>query len=593
MSRHRAAVVSTLARVVSGRVVLAPVIAAFAGCLAVACVFPQEEPFEEAAPSPVSAAASTGAGGEGPADDPFEPGPGGVRRLLPAELQRSVEVVLGAAAGEAVVDAPVIEPLHGFASIGAAEVAMSPADVGRIERIATDAASATLDDPTHLIAIAPCAGEDEPDDGCWADVARDVGLLAWRRPLEQVEIDRLVAVAGAGAAWSVEQGVGVRFEQGLKYELMAMLQSPNFLYLVEVGTPDPEDPSRRVLSPYELAARISFFIQGRTPERGFLQDVALGILDTPEGVRQATRQLLKSRHAHAKLDAFFDELLFLDDLANISKEPEAFPEFDAGLAASMKEETRHFMRDLVWERDADLREMFTSQTTFVDRDLARLYGVEDQLLVDGAIGDDGDGFRRVVLPPEQERAGILGQASFLARFSHPGVTSPTRRGNYVTSRFLCDEVPPPPPGVVPVLPEDPGEPETLREKLARHATDPTCASCHTAMDPIGLAFEHFDPIGKYREQDRGLDLDVTGDVVGLGAFSGPRELGQRIADDDRMPDCIVASFVRSSLGHIEEGPERYALRDLSERFVDGGYRVQDLLIELTASPLFRYVGAPK
>jgi hypothetical protein len=526
----------------------------------------------------------TGTGGEDVGEEPFTPSPGGVRRLLPHQLKSSVAVVLGAAAAETVVDVPQIEPLHGFASIGAAEIAVSATDIGELERIATNAAAAAVASPDTLIALAPCVGDDSPSEACFVDVARDVGFVAWRRPLEDAEIDRLVAIAAAGSAWSVDNGVGVPFEQGVKYLLMAMLQSPHFLYIVEIGTPDPEDSTRRVLGPYEMAARLAFFLQGRTPPRALLQDAAGGLLSTPDGIRQAARELLQSDHAKVALDAFYAEMFYLDDLANLSKDPDLFPEFDGEVAASMREETRLFMRDLVWDREADAREMFTSRASFVDADLAALYGVEG-----GAEGT----FARVELPEGHQRAGLLGHASFLARFAHPGVTSPTRRGHYINARFLCDEIPPPPPGVVPVLPEDPGVPETMREKLERHQTDPSCRGCHVVTDPPGLAFEHFDAIGQWREQDRGLDIDISGTSERLGSYSGPVELGQLIADDERMPTCVVQNFVRSSMGHLEGSGERYAVRDLSEDFSGGGYKIKDLMVELTASKLFRYVGEPK
>jgi len=530
-----------------------------------------------------SSVGSGGAGGESPEDDPFEPAPGGVRRLLPQQIVNSVELVFGGAAAQTVEDIPTVEPLHGFASIGAAEIAVNATDVGEFERIATNAAAAAVADPDRLIELSPCIGDADPTEECYADAARDIGLLAWRRPLDEDEVERLAAIGRAGAAWSVDTQVGVPFEQGLKYELMAMIQSPSFLYMVEVGTPDPEDPAKRILNGYELATRISFFIQGRTPSANLLASAESGQLDTPDGIRQATRELLESDRAKDALDAFYAELFYLDDLSNISKDPEQYPDFDGSLAASMREETRLFMRDLVWDRDADAREMFTSASTFVDPELAALYGVDAP----------ASGWERRDLPASQQRVGLLGHASFLARFAHPGATSPTRRGHYLNARFLCDEVPPPPPGVTPGFPDDPGNPETMREKLARHASDPACSGCHMVMDPLGLSFEHFDAIGAYRDQDGGLDVDVTGQSEGLGSFSGPRELGQLIADDDRTPRCVVQNFVRSSLGHYDNSGERFAVRDLGEAFAEDGYKIRELMVELTASPLFRYVGDPK
>ena len=123
--------------------------------------------------------------------------------------------------------------------------------------------------------------------------------------------------------------------------------------------------------------------------------------------------------------------------------------------------------------------------------------------------------------------------------------------------------------------------------------DPSCASCHMYVDPIGLSLEHFDAIGAYRETDRGLEITTADEVEDLGAFSGPRELGQRLLEDERSARCVVKNFLRASLGHIETAGERYELRDLSDQFASDGHHVQDLLVELCASRMFRFVSEAK
>jgi hypothetical protein len=535
---------------------------------------------EDAASSSVGSGGS-GTGGE---DDPFEPAPGGMRRLLPQHVVRSISVVLGPAAAAAIEDVPPVPQLNGFAAIGAAELALSPTDVAQLETVATVAADAAVADRAALAQLAPCLAEAEPAASCHAEVAERVGRVAWRRPLDADERDRLVAIAQAGSAWAARNDVADRFGTGLKYELMALLQSPNFLYLVEVGEPDPEDATRRLLTPGERASRISFFLLGQTPDVPLLDAADAGELDTDAGVRAVASALLGRAEAREALDAFYTEFLFLDDLANVSKDPEMFPDFDRELTTSMRAETLAFLRDLIWERNADVHEMFTATETYVDPALATLYGVEAP----------GEGLTRTSLPTEQQRSGILGHASFLARFAHPGLTSPTRRGNLISTRFLCEEVPPPPPGVNPSLPDDPEEgPETMREKLTRHQEDPTCAACHLYMDPMGLALEHFDAVGAWRADDRGMPLDTSGDVENLGAFSGPAELGQRLAEDERTGRCVVKNFLRSSLGHVETDGERWEVRRISDQFATDGSQVQELLVELCASPMFRYVGEPK
>jgi hypothetical protein len=523
-------------------------------------------------------------GGGGGVEGELDPAPGGMRRLLPRQVVGSIEVLFGPSVAAAIDDVPAVPQLHGFSAIGASEIALAPTDVSQLEAVAALAAELAVLDRERLAQLAPCIHDDGPPEACYDEVAREVGRLAWRRPLDDDERARLVAVGEAGRAWAADGDLDDPFGAGLKYELMAMLQSPSFLYLVEIGEPDPEHPGWRRLSPYELASRMSFFLHGRTPDAALLDAADAGELDTDAGVRAVATALLARDEARDALDAFYAELLYLDDLSNVSKDPALFPEFDGELTASMRAETLAFLRDLVWDRDADAREMFTATETFVDARLAALYGIESP----------GEELTRVALPPDQERSGVLGHASFLTRFAHPGLTSPTRRGNLVASRFLCDEVPPPPPGVNPTLPEDPdGEPETMRDKLQRHQEDPTCASCHVYMDPIGLALEHFDSIGEWRATDRGMAIDTAGEVDGLGAFAGPRELGERLAGDVRVPRCMVKNLVRASLGHLETTGERWEVRRLADGFVEDGHHLQALMVELVASPAFRWVGEPK
>ncbi|HWM86662.1 MAG TPA: DUF1588 domain-containing protein, partial [Kofleriaceae bacterium] len=198
-------------------------------------------------------------------------------------------------------------------------------------------------------------------------------------------------------------------------------------------------------------------------------------------------------------------------------------------------------------------------------------------------------FERRDLP--EGRVGVLGQAGFLALHAHPGLTSPTRRGRFVVERLLCREVPPPPPDVNPVLPDDPGGPETMRDKLERHMEDEGCASCHALMDPVGLGLEHFDAIGAWRPDDRGMPLDVAGDIQGVGAFEGLAGLADLLAGIGGLNRCWVRNLYRHATAHVEGAFENQLIDDLEGSFGESGFRVRQLLLELVASPGFRYAAA--
>jgi hypothetical protein len=423
--------------------------------------------------------------------------------------------------------------------------------------------------------VRPRAPRTGPSDtACHKQFVESVGRLAWRRPLEDTEVTPLVEIAQAAATEYAD------FNRGVEYALSALLQSPYFLYIVEVGEPDAEDGTRRRLTGYELAARMSFFLVDATPDAALLDVVESGGFDTDAEIRTAAKVLLEKPEARVALRSFFGELYHLRDLPDIQKEPQWAPT----MPVSLREETFLFIEDVVWTRNADAREMFTADYSFVNNELAGLYGVSAPM----------PGFQKATMPAAQKRSGFLTQGSFLARFAHPNKTSPTRRGKFLKDKVLCDPVPPPPANVNTTLPaDDPDNPQTLKQKLLKHQENESCASCHLSMDPIGFALENFDHFGMYRTTDNGLPVDPTGEVVGLGAFDGAKELGTIIAADVRTSRCMIQNFIRSSMGHLETSGEIPAIDALDVAFEKSGYKMQDLMVELVASPAFQLVGEPK
>ncbi len=522
----------------------------------------------------------TGVGGEGAGaqvEKNTTPVAGGLRRLTGTQMRYSVEYLLGPEAASLFVvwDDP---QLHGFESIAAAELALGANDVSTLESvIMQQVTEAAIADGVHLASFAPCVTQ-SPGQACFAEVAERFGRVAWRRPLEQDEKDRLVAIANAGFAWGPQWGFDA-FESGLQYQLSAILQSPNFVYISELGVKDGE---HRRLGSYELAARMSFFLVHRTPDVELLDAAQNGQLDDA-GIRAQARRLLLLPEARRSLDRFFGEYLLISTIAENPKDATKYPQWNAELALAMQEEMLRFLQDIVWTRNADAREIFNSTTTFVNPLLAQHYGVPGP----------ASGWAAVTLPPEQQRSGILGKAGFLARFGHPTITSPTRRGRFFWEKLLCETIDPPPGNVDTTIPPDPpGQHQTMREKLAFASADPACSTCHLRMDPVGLAMEHFDSIGKYRADDEGLPI-VTEGSYGTMSFASVSDLGNVLAADERATRCMVNNFLRQSMGHLETEGETAAIDALTQSFVDGGYRLQDLMVEMTLSPAFRLVAEPK
>lgn len=503
------------------------------------------------------------------------PAPGGMRRLTPSQYVKSVEVLLGAAAADAAQPPPLPELGH-FDSNTAVNEPLTPVDIESYESSALAIGEVVRQDPSTLSERVPCvtAGQDA---SCYEAVASELGRLAWRRPLGEDEIGVLAGIGLAGQEW----GDG-DFATGLKYELAAILESTNFLYVIEVGQPTGEGEIRE-LDQYELATRLSFFLVGHTPDAELLDLAEAGGLATDVDVRALALELLERPAARERLSEFYDELYRLRDLEHKGKNAMMFPTFDAELAAAMRQETLLLIQNVVFQEETNFLEIFDADYTFVNDDLAQHYGIEPPAFP----------WQLVPLPAEQGRAGFLTHPAFLTVFSHPNVNSPTRRGLFVQETLLCTDIQPPPPSVM-ATPPTPAPGQTLREWLEQlHNADPSCGGCHGVMDPIGFAFERFDPIGQHRQLDNGQPIDSSGEVGGVGSFSGAAELATIIRNDPRTPDCVVRNLYRSTLGHDEGVDQSEGIEALGAVFTASDYDYKGLMVELTVNPLFRRVDAPK
>jgi len=505
----------------------------------------------------------------------IEPVPGGMRRLLSTEYVNSVELMLGVEAAAA-ADPPDDVAQGGWDAVGNAVLSLAAEPVEDYEFTGTQIAIATVANRATLAATVPCVTEGSADSSCYEAVATDLGRFAFRRDLTDDEVTALVEIAEEGRAF----GEG-DWGTGLKYELMAILQAPSFVYISEIG--EETDGEYRLLTGGELATRMSMFLLGRTPDLALLDAADAGELDTEDGIREWAEAMLASSEARVASENFFDEYLRLRFLATLPKSQDIFPAFSESLAASMRQETLLLVNDIVWQNDGDYRDLFDADYTYVDAELAALYGLP---------APGGPGFERVDWPEGQGRAGVLSQASFLSLQSGPLHNSPTKRGKFVQSTLLCTVIEPPPPGTNVELPEAmPGE--TLREQLSVHMKEPSCAACHAVTDPPGFAFEFYDAIGRYRTMDNGGEIDASGSIEGLGEWNSAAELGTLIAESPKMSVCAVQNVIAGNLGFLVTPGIASGVLDLDAAFADADYSLQTMMVELAASPLFRYVDAPK
>jgi hypothetical protein len=509
-----------------------------------------------------------------PEDPPprFVPAPGGLRRLSLAQYHATLRDLLG----PTVALPQHLEPdtlVAGSAVVGAARVALSGHGVEKYGAAAFTLASAALRDPAFRARHLPCPVVDA---ACARGYIERFGLRAFRRPLHPEEVERYLGLYRAGSG-----------EAALVAVTAALLQSPNFLYRAEIGQPDPADPTRRRLTDFELGSRLSYFLWGAPPDDELMTATLAGQLRTDEGIAAQTRRMLRSPRTHATMAAFFLELFRLRRLDKIYESRAKYPQFSLTIGDSMKGETLRLIEEIAFSPARDFREIFSADFTFVNPELARLYGLPNEF----SEHEGETAYRRVTLPPR--RRGVLGQGAFLTIFAHPSTSSPTKRGKFIRETLLCQAVPPPPPDVETKLPKDEGKQSkrTTRQKLIAHRKNDRCNGCHKSMDPLGLAFEHFDGIGAERETEAGLPIDPSGELDGQ-TFKDAAELGALLAKSPKLGACVARSLFRFAVGHLESEGEEPLLEELARGLERDGYRFEALVENVIKSEGFRTVAAP-
>ncbi len=351
---------------------------------------------------------------------------------------------------------------------------------------------------------------------------------AFRRPVEAVEIDRLLTM------FDRAQERGDSFEASLRLSLKAMLISPHFLFLVE---PEPESEGIYRLGHYPLASRISYFLWASLPDDELLSLAKSGRLHDAGVIREQVRRMLKDPRAKALGESFAIQWLNMEPLGTTVKpDPKKFPEYDDALAAAMRDELVYLFHDVV-SNNRSLINLIDCDYTFMNERLAAHYGVANIT---------GPAMRRVPLT-DRNRGGVLGLAGVHTVTSFPLRTSPVLRGKWVLEELLGSRVPPPPPNV-PSLPADDEKREGLsfREQVELHRKNPECASCHARMDPLGFGLENFDAIGRYRTELAGQLIDSSGVLPSGEKFNSPAELKKVLLN---KKDEVVRHLSRKMLGY--------------------------------------------
>jgi hypothetical protein len=404
---------------------------------------------------------------------------------------------------------------------------------------------------------------------CVSSFVDGFGKRTWRRPLTDTERSELLALFQSETDPT----------DGVRLILQALLTSPHFLYRLEFGVPGETSAA---LTSWEVASRLSYFLTGSMPDEALFAAAEADTLVTAEGVETEARRLLTLPAARDNVAAFFTGWLNLFAVDRLQRDTEDFPNWDSQLPPLFYDETRAFATHVVFDGAGDFGTLLTAQFTYGDPALAAYYG--------GTAGAVENGLARIDLPPEQ-RAGLLTQASFLATHAKEIQTDPVKRGKFVRERMLCQGIPAPPPDLVFEAPTiAPGS--TTREWFRQHEEDPGCATCHVLIDPIGLAFEHYDAIGQWRDQELGSDIDASGDLTATdvtGPFDGVVEMSAKLAQSEMAAECFVRYWFRFAFGRGEADEEAARIATIAASFANADQSVQELLVAITLSPDFRYL----
>lgn len=420
----------------------------------------------------------------------------------------------------------------------------------------------------------PCAADAQ---NCATQFIVDFGGRAFRRPLSDAEVASYLSRFNAGLT-------GGSFEEGLEWVVGRLLQSPNFLYRIELDG-EGSSPGQAVqLSGHSVATRLSYFLWQTMPDAELFGAAAGNQLATVEGVAAQTDRMIASSKFDATLSSFHSQWIGYDKVLGAPKTAVTTPVWSVDLQRDMVRETELFVKSIFASKGSML-DMFTATHSFVSPALAEFYGIQHP---------GGTDFARVENVPH--RFGLLTSPSILAAQAHQDQSAPVKRGELIRKHLLCTEPLPPPPGLKIVIPPVmPGS--TTRERFEQHRTDPTCKGCHFLLDPLGVPLENYDELGRWRDSDGGKPVDANGELTGVSSLSDPpgaalvngaAELAQKLAASPEAQQCMVSNWFRYSMGHAEEDADACTLGALETRFDGSKQNLHDLLVGIATSDGFRY-----
>jgi hypothetical protein len=496
--------------------------------------------------------------------DGLHPGPSPLRRLTRDEYDATVAELANDTTKPGREFPPEARAL-GFFNIADAQTITSL----HAESYKTGAEGVAERATANVQALLGCS---ESDGACVDGFIQRFGTRAYRRPLAADEAARLRQVY----VWGQQNTTAA---DGVRMVIEVLLQSPDFLYRPELGAAVAA-PGVLHLSSYEMATRLSYLLRGSLPDQTLLDEAAADRLKTAEQVRAQAERLLGDTRARETFKSFHRQWLDLDRTSTLERDATVYSGYSDAIPDLLKRETEAFIDHVIFEDGGQLTTLLTAPYTFANATLSSFYGLT---------ATAGDAFAKIAVNPAQ-RKGLLTQGSLLALHAQPLQTSPVHRGKFIRESFLCQFLPPPPANLVITPPElDPSL--TTRERFAQHSADESCAGCHQQMDPLGLGFEHFDAVGRWRDVENGLPIDATGNVVLTdvdGDFDGAAALADKLAQSQQVADCMMKEWARFTLGRSETLEDSCSLERTKEKFTAANRDIKQLVLALTQTDAFLY-----
>ncbi|MFZ8928691.1 MAG: DUF1592 domain-containing protein [Pseudohongiellaceae bacterium] len=409
--------------------------------------------------------------------------------------------------------------------------------------------------------------------GCARQIIDTLVTKAYRRNAEDDDIKAVMAFYQAG------REEGGTFDYGVEAAIQRILVDPEFIYRSEIEPAQVAEGESYRIGDLELASRLSFFIWSSIPDEELLSLASENRLSDPQVMRDQVQRMFADPRSEAFIKNFTGQWLNVRGMAASEPVVELFPDFDSTLRDAFRQEIELFFTSII-EQDRSVVDMLDADFTFVNERLAKHYGIPDVY---------GEQFRMVELDDDLDmRRGLLGKGALLTITSEAARTSPVKRGKWFLETFFGVSPPDPPPGVETDLTPKPGEaPKTLRQRMEAHRTNPTCASCHTIFEPLGLALENFDPVGKWRLLDSGNEIDPTGFAPDGTYLEGVESLRDLLSNySGQFATVVTEKLLTYALGRGVEFEDMPMLRQIIEQAEQDEYRFSSLVMGVIQSPAF-------